>query len=627
MTTSRMRFRRLLACLAVVGLLAGNLVALINPKFTPSNLARQSGQILELDVSRPDKDGLMQVRILKSVKGQAPAELLIKAADAAVREQLVGDANDADSADKSLFGGHKVLPAVIFFGKPGGPAFLRLGKVWFNLAQADKVWEMRKDQQDLKAIWDGDTQMLARYMEYLAADPKAEVPSVPTGKWGKWEKLGPVAGNVCALVAADLSGKGHLTLLAASTGGDRAFRREDKGFADVTAELKLAGKSRLLAVGDFNADGRTDLACWDGKALDLFAQGPQGTFEVKTGSVELADCTGLTPLSWAAGPASLLAGTAGEPLLATVGKDGKLSAAPIVAKDAFAAARDKLGDARACVVADFDSDGQPDVLQPFVSGGLFYKGKGDGTFAGPASCGDVFSFFKDQRGAVGDFDADGELDVLFAGSGDGVLIWRNLGKGKFALIDQTQEATYSVRPGAVAVSVCDLNNDGWQDFVVFPARSTALPFYGRGFAAFGFETDMDFAKIEELTNGQRCGLAADLNGDGLTDTAMVLADGSVYLVYQAARDKTPPLLAELYVPTGSASAGPIKVVATDGNRRLGAWSVWAGGPPAVLAKKAPGEMKITVSLPGRPAWTGQAVLKDGPVRFLAGPEGLKEPAK
>ncbi|MFK5955904.1 MAG: CRTAC1 family protein [Planctomycetota bacterium] len=123
--------------------------------------------------------------------------------------------------------------------------------------------------------------------------------------------------------------------------------------------------------------------------------------------------------------------------------------------------------------ADFDQDGDPDLC---FGGWLFENRKGN------------FVNVSDERGikqhgsaaVFGDFDGDGDLDLLIASSPQPFL-YRNLGKrGKFQFEDVSAEAGFSdvhLAAGAEGVSWVDFDDDGDLDiyFAVYEAGGEAKP--------------------------------------------------------------------------------------------------------------------------------------------------------
>lgn len=119
------------------------------------------------------------------------------------------------------------------------------------------------------------------------------------------------------------------------------------------------------------------------------------------------------------------------------------------------------------VFADFDRDGHPDLFVPQPDGSKLFRNDGKGKFTDvTAKAGDLAKPISGQAvcGAWGDFDNDGDLDLV-VGCLHGVnRLYRNNGDGTFA--DRTEEVGLTQRVfNTQGVALVDLNNDGTLDVV------------------------------------------------------------------------------------------------------------------------------------------------------------------
>jgi len=165
--------------------------------------------------------------------------------------------------------------------------------------------------------------------------------------------------------------------------------------------------------------------------------------------------------------------------------------------------------------ADFNNDGNPDLAATTdISSDLdndlvaVVLGNGNGTFQPEI---DFSPYFLGPQYLVsGDFNGDGNPDLIITADGN-ALVSIALGNGTGSF--QTQPILNSVGGGATATA--DFNRDGKPDFV---AADTALViFLGNGDGTF---------ESTALTNGPTGNaltgvVAADLNGDGIPDVAVV----------------------------------------------------------------------------------------------------------
>src|SRR5262249_18313884 len=171
-------------------------------------------------------------------------------------------------------------------------------------------------------------------------------------------------------------------------------------------------------------------------------------------------------------------------------------------------------------------------------------GQGDGTFAPPAPL-TLPKINKPLSVAVGDFDGDGILDLVFA-DGNTVLVAPGLGNGTFnTALDLDQKNS----PGFVAVA--DFDRDGIPDLAITSLSDKNICIrLGNGDDTFA-SCDGSFKRDVPAT--AQFILPVDLNGDGILDLVVPL-DGSLLSVFQGASDGSLNSGQNLTVKSGSLSA-------------------------------------------------------------------------
>ncbi len=285
-----------------------------------------------------------------------------------------------------------------------------------------------------------------------------------------------------SLASGDFNGDGRKDLLAGNTillgQGDGTFAVGPALLPTITNDL---GFSYYAAVGDFNKDGKLDIAAYDvSGAVQILLGNGDGTFAVGERLASLP---------------------AGQHLTVTdIDGDGNL--------DIFVGNSDK-----GVFVQDSD-----DPVAPLSQ---FLMGRGDGTFVGAPvynSSGGATGF---STSSANDFNGDGKPDVLTFGRtannaqapvaltllpGDGT---GRLGAPVFSNI--------SVIPSAIATA--DLNHDGAQDAVligysVSGAAYTVAVLLGDGKGHFATERDYGVGNIPSAV------AVGDFNGDGNVDIAV-----------------------------------------------------------------------------------------------------------
>src|ERR1700723_299846 len=276
-------------------------------------------------------------------------------------------------------------------------------------------------------------------------------------------------GCPCSMAAADFNGDGKLDVAVANFEGTTVTILLGNGDGTFTAApnspITVGNAPLALSVGDFNGDGKLDLAVSNSNdaTLTILLGNGDGSFT----PVPSLPATDITPFALAAGDFN---------------GDGKLDLA----------------------VANFDSTTITILL-----------GNGEGTFTPAASL--------PAQGAnalaVGDFNGDGKLDLAAASRGeDTVTIYLGNGDGTFAPVanccGSPQELTHGL-----SMASGDFNGDGRvdlflavQNLIAGSAADYIEVFLGNRDGTF---TQADYSML--LPNDPFSMVVGDFNGDGMLD--------------------------------------------------------------------------------------------------------------
>jgi uncharacterized repeat protein (TIGR01451 family) len=309
--------------------------------------------------------------------------------------------------------------------------------------------------------------------------------------------LGSGSRSLKVIYSGDLS----YPALVSTPVGQTVVAAAASGFAAAVSYAAGIGASSV-AVADFNGDGKPDLAVSNVAAgtIGILRGNGDGTFlsalYVSTtlpAFVITGDFNGDGYPDIAFASNNSTANTSSVAVLFGRG-DGTFIAGPGISVSAPVAG---------LAVADFNNDGIADIAVSATSGAVgVLLGNGDGRFSAAV----VSTFAGAGPLAIGDFNGDGIADIAVI-TGGGVAIL--LGNG-----DGTLRAPLLLAANGTAITVGDFNNDGTADLAVATTGRLAV-LQGNGDGTF--QSPVYYT----VGNGPHALVAADINGDGIPDLAII----------------------------------------------------------------------------------------------------------
>ncbi len=308
------------------------------------------------------------------------------------------------------------------------------------------------------------------------------------------------------------------------------------------------------AVADYTGDGRLDLVVGSGYGevllyentgdthfaaphLILSARSPTDRFGlIEQTSPQVGDIDGD-------GGLDLVVGMGGR-MMVYLSRDSAGASTPVIRPDGKHAFEGHNCDHLAPCLADFDGDGDTDIIAGDEAGRIWWLEKtaqaNACTFQAPGTMTDEqgadVRVSARARPAVGDVDGDGITDLLAGDVSGKLYLWRGTHTGL-----APREQLHLPGPDVQASSPClaDIDGDGEIDLLV-GGRSGFVTRYSLQNQEPSFESYMTAERVP-LDVGQYAAVeATDYNADGRVDILSGSADGHVWVSFQAEADYEAP---------------------------------------------------------------------------------------
>jgi tetratricopeptide (TPR) repeat protein len=353
------------------------------------------------------------------------------------------------------------------------------------------------------------------------------------------------AAGVCML---DVDGDGRWDILSLGEGDAavRVFRNLGEGkFKEEPAApfgLALKGKGVSCAVGDYDNDGKNDIAIALSDRVVLFHNDGGSKFSDVTAKV------GIIALNQPAGMTWVDYDHDGDLDLIVTGmraRDIKDITETVVWRNngngtftnwTKEAGFGASGPTTSVVLSDINNDRAVDLVVTGLNGGpTVYLNQREGPFKPVPLYAD--SSLSPATGVfVLDFNKDGWMDIALTHSGaPGVSLWRNVDGRKF----QRVELPIADAKAGWGITAIDFDNDGWIDLaaVVETAKGTELRVL-RNKGAAGFEDVSAQLGLDKLKlHDPRALIAGDFDGDLAADLLVTQLGGDPVLLHNDGGNK------------------------------------------------------------------------------------------
>jgi len=332
-----------------------------------------------------------------------------------------------------------------------------------------------------------------------------------------------------SLIAGDFMGNGRNDLAVLNQGshsfsilvadGTGGFTSPQLGLTTSTSDgLSINNRPVAIVAGDFNRDGKTDLAVLmeDTGQLWIYSGNGDGTFR-PTFSIPVGeDATGLTVVPGSGtGLLNLLVGNGFGDVLTLVGKgDGTFQIQG--SRVSLSVVPNLLGPGQAGVLVGDQENNRVTVQAPSANGDTYapVQTLGSSTATEPMAPGDVEWAFLDRGATLPD------ALVVSTGS-NAVVVYRTTSVLNGVPTFAPAPRTYFVGTAPASITVADLNGDGIPDMLIANQGSNDVSVIFGSYDASGDWVGIPGPRLKSGGDGPIAVIVRALNGDLVPDLAVV----------------------------------------------------------------------------------------------------------
>lgn len=365
-------------------------------------------------------------------------------------------------------------------------------------------------------------------VEDMIAPPRPVAPMIPV-RFEAEPLSGTAGGGGACIIGIESPFSKDLIVLGEGTSAIHAYKNAAGKYEAISPEetgLKASGKALACAVGDYDADGKPDLAVAMSDRVILFHNLGNGKFSDVTAQVGIKQLNRPSALTFIDfdhdGDVDLFITGASTGHGANVlwRNNGNSTFTEWTEPTGLTGTTSTSG----VTLSDVNNDRAVDFI---ITGSgpspMLYLNRREGAFKPVPLYSDTN--LPPTRGvSVFDFNKDGWMDIALTHTGaPGLTLWRNVEGNRFERVPLSLPGVES----AWGLTPIDIDNDGWIDLAVLVDTSHGPQLrILRNCGAKGFQDVSAAVGADKLTlKNPRSLIAADVDGDGAADLIVTQADG------------------------------------------------------------------------------------------------------